>query len=105
VKVLAVVDVFDRPAIDAVLDGLGYSSRTPVDMLAKSAEALGSGDLPGDLVTTWRTESERAKARAAKAAAPEEKTFWEERARVLDVAVEKKGGCCVTQSTFSSSLR
>ncbi|MBX3231937.1 MAG: hypothetical protein KIT84_12225 [Labilithrix sp.] len=100
-RVLAYVDVFDRPAIDAVLGGVGYAPRPPAEVLAKSTEALAVPDLPPDLVTKWRAQSERAKARGEKATTPAEKELWTDRAKVLDVAVEKRGGCCVTQSTFA----
>jgi len=99
-KILAYVDVFDRPTVDAVLTGVGYVSRTPADVLKASTEALAAGDVPVELVSLWRVESLRAREAAAKATAPAEKDFWTDRAKVLEVAVEKKGGCCVTQSTF-----
>ena len=100
-KILAYVDVFDRPSIDAVLSGVGYVSRTAADVIKASTEALAAGDVPAELVATWQAESERAHARAAKTSAAAEKDFWTDRAKVLDVAVEKKGGCCVTSVTFS----
>lgn len=100
-KVLAYVDLFDRPTVDMVLGGLGYTTRTPVEVLAKSKESLAAGDLPEDVLAAWKVESERAKASAAKATAPAETQFWNERVKVLDVAIEKKGGCCVTQSAVS----
>jgi hypothetical protein len=96
-KVLAYVDVLDRPAIDMVLSALGYASRTPVDVLAKSKEGLAAGDVPSEVVSEWRAEAVRARANAAKGDA----AFWKERAKVLEIAVEKKGGCCVTQSALA----
>lgn len=101
-KVLAFVDVHDRPNVEGVLSGLGYVARTPVDVLKTATEALAAGDIPIDLVSTWRVESLNAKNRADKATTPAEKDFWLERAKVFEVAVDKKGGCCVTQSTFGS---
>lgn len=101
-KILAYVDVFDRPAVDMVLGGLGYTLRTPADLLAKSKESLAGGELPADVVSAWRAELERAKAHASKASTPAETQFWNERVKVLEIAIEKKGGCCVTQSVLNA---
>jgi hypothetical protein len=95
-RVLAFVDLLDRPLLDSTLGGLGYTTRTPVEVLAKSKEALAAGDIPGAVLASWTAESERAKQNAAKGDA----AFWTERAKILDIALEKKGGCCVTQSAL-----
>lgn len=97
-KVLAYVDLFDRPLIDMTLSGLGYTSRTPVEVLAKSKESLAAGDVPTEVMSQWRVEGVRARANAGKS--PSEAAFWNERAKVFEVAVEKRGGCCVTQSAL-----
>ncbi len=96
-RVLAFVDVLDRPAIDLVLRGVGYDGKTAVDAVAKSNEVLAEGDVPGEVLDSYRAQLARAKERAAKAS-DAEKAFWEDRARVLDVVVEKRAACCVTQA-------
>lgn len=99
-KVLAFVDVLDRPSVEAVLGGVGYTPRTAAEVLAKSKESLAGGDLPSTLITTWRAEAERAHANAAKASAPNIADFWNERAHTFDIAVDRKGACCVTESAL-----
>lgn len=100
-RVLAFVDVLDRPAVDLVLRGVGYEARTPVDVIAEAKEVLASAEPSSELVDAWRAQLARAKARAEKSSGAE-KTFWEERARVLEVVVEKKAACCVTQALLGA---
>ena len=100
-RVLAFVDVLDRPVVDLVLRGVGYDGKTAVDVVAKSKEVLAEGDIPGEVLDGWRAQLARAKERAAKAA-DAEKAFWEDRSRVLEVVVEKKATCCVTQAALSA---
>ena len=100
-RVLAFVDVLDRPAVDLVLRGVGYDGKTAVDVVAKSKEVLAGGDIPGEVLDRYRAQLGRAKERAAKAT-DAEKAFWEDRARVLDVVVEKKATCCVTQAMLAA---
>jgi hypothetical protein len=100
-RVLAYVDVLERPAVDLVLRGVGYDGKTPVDVLADAKEVLAGGDIPTEVLATYRTQLTRAKERAEKATGPE-KLFWEDRARVLDVVVDKKATCCVTQSMLAA---
>ena len=99
-RVLAFVDVLDRPTVDLVLRGIGYDGRTPVDVVAKAKEVLASGDLPGEVIASYGAQLGRAKMQLEKATGPE-RTFWEERVRVLEVVVDKKAACCVTQATLS----
>ncbi|MBX3219932.1 MAG: hypothetical protein KF795_05385 [Labilithrix sp.] len=99
-RVLAFVDVLDRPAVDLVLRGVGYDGKTPVDVIANAKEVLAAGDVPGEVLDDYRAQLTRARESADKASGAE-KAFWEERARVLGVVVDKKAGCCVTQSALS----
>jgi hypothetical protein len=97
-RVLAFVDVFDRPIIDAALHTAGYYARSPGDVVATSKEVLAGGDVPSDLMSVYQAQLARAKERALKAGdAGAEKSFWEDRARVLAVVIEKTAACCVTQ--------
>jgi hypothetical protein len=98
-KVMAFVDVLDRPAVDAVLGNVGYALRTPVDLLAKSKETAANDAIPEPVVTQWRAEATRAEANASKSK-DAEAAFWTERAKVLAIAVEKRGTCCVTSSAL-----
>ena len=100
-RALAFVDVLDRPAVDLVLRGVGYDGRMPVDVIAKAKEVLAAGDVPGEVLDAYRAQLARAKERAAKASGAE-KSFWDERSRVLEVVVDKKAGCCVTQAALST---
>lgn len=103
-RVLAFVDVLDRPTVDLTLRGVGYDGRSPTEVVAKSKEVLASsGDVPADVMTAWRAQLGRAKESASKATAAPEKAFWNDRAHVLDVVVEKKAQCCVTQAMLSGS--
>jgi hypothetical protein len=100
-RVLAFVDVLDRPVVDLVLRGVGYDAKTAVDVVAKSKEVLAGGDIPSEVLDRYRAQLARAKDKAEKSSGAE-KSFWEDRARVLEVVVDKKATCCVTQSALSS---
>jgi hypothetical protein len=100
-RVLAFVDVLDRPNVDLVLRGVGYDGKTPVDVVAKAKEVLAASDIPSEVIDAYRAQLARAKERAEKTSGPE-KALWEERGRVLEVVVDKKAACCVTQSTFAT---
>ena len=100
-RVLAFVDVLDRPAVDLVLRGVGYDGKMAADVVANSKEILAGGDIPGEVIDRWRAQLARAKERAAKAS-DADKPFWEDRARVLEVVVDKKAACCVTQASLSA---
>lgn len=99
-RVLAVVDVFDRPALDLHLHGQGYANQEPVLLLEKAKEVM-MGDVPPEVVTEFRAELGRARLAEKDAKGPTA-AFWAERAKVLELAVEKKGGCCVTQSALAA---
>jgi len=100
-RILAFVDILDRPVVDLALRGVGYESSTPVAMLAKSKEALLTGsDVPPDVLSAYKDQLSRAQENIGKAKTDPERKFWEQRTRILSVVVEKKAACCVTQSTF-----
>jgi hypothetical protein len=98
-RVLAYVDVFDRPAVDLVLHGVGYTSRSPVDIVSKAKETM-MGDLSPEVLDDWRKQLVRVRARLEKAKGAEH-ALLAERERVLDVAIEKRGACCVPSNAFA----
>jgi hypothetical protein len=98
-RVLAFVDVLDRPSVDLALRGVGYAALSPVDVVAKAKEVM-MADVPADVVADWKAGLGRAHDRAARAEGPE-RAFWADRERTLAVAVERKGACCVTEAALS----
>lgn len=100
-RVLAYVDVLDRPAVDMVLHGVGYTMKNPVSLLTKSKDVI-IPDISADLVSDWRGQLARAHASRAAAKSPAEKAFWADRERTLEVAVDKRAACCVTQSAVNA---
>lgn len=99
-RVLAFVDVLDRPAVDLVLRGVGYLGKAPTDVVEEAKEVLAAGDVPGEVLDAYRAQLGRARESAEKASGAE-KVLWEERAHVLGIVVDKKAGCCVTQAALS----
>ncbi|MBX3191016.1 MAG: hypothetical protein KF819_28730 [Labilithrix sp.] len=99
-RVLAYVDVFDRPVVDMALHAVGYATKPPLDIQAAAKEAMIDG-VPPDVIAELKSQLERARARAEKAKGPE-KAFWADRERVLDVVVEKRASCCVTQTALTA---
>lgn len=99
-KVAAFVHVFDRPTVDLALHAAGYTPKNPVDVVSKAKEVMMT-DVPADILRDYQSQAGRARERAAKATGPE-KAFWADRARLLDIVVEKKATCCVTQSALSA---
>ena len=100
-KVLAYVDVLDRPTVDALLHGLGYAMKEPVALVAKAKEEMISA-IPGDVLDDWKGQLARARANVESAKTPPEKAFWTDRARSLGVVVDKRGQCCVGQSSVDA---
>lgn len=98
-RVLAFVDVFDRPSVDLALRGVGYEARDPVAILEKSSEVI-VPDLPAEVLSQYKDQRERLRERVERTSGPE-KARWEERARVLDIVIDKRAVCCVTQSALA----
>jgi hypothetical protein len=100
-RILAVVDVFDRPAIDLAVRLAGYDARDPV-AIATAAKEVAPPELPSEVLAQYREQLARARSHAASGGAAS-KAAWEERAKVLDLVVEKRGTCCVTQSALGNA--
>jgi hypothetical protein len=99
-RVLAYVDVLDRPTIDLLLHGVGYTMKEPAAVAAKSKEEI-IADISPDVMNEWRAELGRTAAHIESAKTPGEKAFWADRQRTLAVVVDKHAACCVTQSALA----
>lgn len=99
-RVLAYVDVLDRPGIDMTLHEVGYTTKEPVALLSKSKDVM-IADIPSDVMADWKGQLERTRARLEAAKTPGEKAFWADRQRTLQVAVDKRAACCVTQAAVT----
>ncbi len=99
-RVLAYVDVLDRPVVDLLLHGVGYTLKEPGVLVSKSKEEM-IADMPADVMSEWKAQLERTRARIDAAKAAPEKAFWSDRLRTLQVAVDKRAGCCVSQSALT----
>lgn len=99
-RVLAYVDVLDRPTVDLLLHGVGYTMREPAAVIAKSKEEI-IADIPPDVMNEWRAQLQRSRSRLESAKTPGEKAFWADRQRTLQVVVDKHAACCVTQAALS----
>lgn len=97
-KVLAFVDVLDRPGVDLALRGVGYEPKDPVATVAKSNEVM-VADLPPEVLSQYKNQLGRVRERIEKTKGAE-KAFWQDRERVLEVVVDKRATCCVTQSAI-----
>jgi hypothetical protein len=100
-RVLAYVDVLDRPIVDHLLHGVGYTMKEPPAVLAKSKDEI-IADIPADVMNDWRAQLLRAGARVESAKTPGEKAFWADRQRTLSVVVDKKAACCVPQLSLAA---
>lgn len=100
-RVLAFVDVYDRLPVDLALRTLRYEAKSPVEVVARSKETM-VPDVPTDVVAEWKASLARARGKAEAATGPAQ-AFWAERAKVLEVAVERQGACCVTQAALTLS--
>lgn len=97
-RVLAFVDVFDRAAVDQALHSVGYSAKSPLDVVAKAKEVM-MPDVPTDVLRQYQAQASRVRERAGKASGAE-KTSWSDKARLLELVVERKAACCVSQSAL-----
>jgi hypothetical protein len=100
-RVLAYVDVLDRPVVDLVLHGVGYAMKEPVVIVSQSKNEM-IADIPPDVMNDWRSQLERARAKLESAKAAPEKAFWTERQRALQIVVDKRAACCVTQAALTA---
>jgi hypothetical protein len=100
-RVLAYVDVLDRPIVDHLLHGVGYTMKEPTAVVAKSKDEI-IADIPADVMNDWRAQLGRAGARIESAKTPGEKAFWADRQRTLAVVVDKKAACCVPQLSLAA---
>ncbi len=100
-RVLAYVDVLDRPVVDLLLHGVGYTMKEPVAVAAKSKDEI-IADIPPEVLNEWRSQLGRTRSRIEDAKTPAEKTFWADRQRTLQVVVDKHAQCCVTQSSLAA---
>jgi hypothetical protein len=92
-RVLAFVDVFDRPTVTLALGAMGYEWRDPVVVSKRSSEEMMS-DLPPEVLGQYKNQLGRVRDRIEKAKGPE-KAFWQEREKILEVVVDKRAACCV----------
>ena len=97
-KVLAFVDVFDRPTVSLALTALGYEMRDPVHIAKQSSEVMVS-DLPPEVLSQYKNQLGRVHERVEKTKGPE-KAFWQEREKVLEVVVDKRAACCVPTTSL-----
>jgi hypothetical protein len=100
-RVLAYVDVLDRPALDLLLHGVGYAMKEPVALVSKSKDEMIS-DIPLDVMNEWKAQIDRARSHVENAKTPAEKAFWTDRQRTLQVVVDKRAACCVPQSALAA---
>ena len=100
-RVLAYVDVLDRPIVDHLLHGVGYTMKEPAAVAAKSKDEI-IADIPIDVMNDWRAQLARTGAQVAGAKTPAEKAFWADRQRTLQVVVDKHAACCVPQSSLAA---
>lgn len=97
-KVLAFVDVFDRPTVTLALGAVGYESRDPV-VLSKQANEQMMSDLPPEVLSQYKNQLGRVRDRVEKAKGAE-KTFWQEREKTLEIVIDKRASCCVPTSAL-----
>jgi len=100
-RVLAFVDVLDRPTVDLALHGVGYTTKEPVPLVSKSKEEMIAG-IPTDVMNDWKDQLDRTRAKIDGAKTAPEKAFWSDHQRTLQVVVDKRAACCVTQSALAS---
>lgn len=100
-RVLAYVDVLDRPTVDLLLHGVGYTMKEPVAIVATSKEEMIS-DIPRAVLDEWKAQLDRVHANVESAKSPAEKVFWSEREHALRIVVGKRAQCCVTQSALEA---
>jgi len=99
-RVLAFVDVLDRPTVDAALEASGYATKSALDVVAKAKEVM-LGDIPPEVLATYKHQLDRVRERAEKATGAQ-RAFWTERQQVLGVVVDRRAACCVTQAALGS---
>jgi len=97
-KVLAYVDVFDRPHVDLALRELGYDARDPVQIVASANEVM-APDLPPEVLSSYKTQLGRVRERIEKLKGPE-KAFWQEREKSLEIVIDKRAQCCVPTTSL-----
>jgi hypothetical protein len=102
-RVLAYVDVLDRPGADGALHALGYATQEPAAIVGKSKDEL-IADLSSDVLADWRGQKDRAGHRLLAAKTKGERAFWADQRRALEVVTDRRAACCVTQATLAPPI-
>ena len=92
-RVASFVGFAHRPELDAWLVAMGGTSVSPVAMLT-NATAVSPRPVDEDVLAAWRAGAERLRAASSSAASPAKERL-ERKATSWDVAVARRGQCCI----------
>jgi len=96
-RVLAVVDVVNRPSIEGHFFTMGAGVKNPVDLVKVAKETREEGAVPSLVVKAWSQQLDRLRDRTSRMRkdSPEKQWLLQQMA-ILQVAVDKQGACCVS---------
>lgn len=91
-RVLAFVDVVDRPTVDMALHTIGYATKAPTAIALGAKETVGP-DVPAPVLSEYAEQLKRLRGKELPPGPLRDAAML--RARVLEVAVKERGVCCV----------
>jgi hypothetical protein len=96
-RVLAVVDVVNRPSIEAHFFTMGAGVKNPIEIVKVAKETREEGAVPSLVVKAWSQQLDRLRDRLSRMRKDSpEKQWLLQHVAVLQVAVDKQGACCVS---------
>lgn len=96
-RVLVVVDVVNRPSVEAHMFAMGAGVKSPIELVKVAKETREEGAVPSLVVKAWSQQLDRLRDRLSRMRkdSPEKQWLLQHQA-VLQVAVDKQGACCVS---------
>ncbi len=95
-KVLAIVDPEYRWALQAYFAGRGMGIKNPVKVVAKSTERREESSVPAIVLHAWQEQADKLRDRESRLQPGDDRSSIEAQLRVIEAAVDKNGGCCVS---------
>jgi hypothetical protein len=105
-RVMAVVYLQNRPAVEAHLRQLGAGVKNPVDMTRAAKEAREENSVPPLVIKAWTQQLDRLKDRLSRMKKDSEaKKYLQRQANIIQAAVDRNGACCVSPQRFETGKK
>ncbi len=95
-RVLAIVDPFFRPSLEAHFYAMGMGIKNPVKMATESPDKRDETQIPTVVLSTWHDHLSALQNRVHRLKAGADRSWLEWKVNVFQLAVDRHGTCCVS---------